>query len=617
MIHLLLLLLACRGGDEEREPPEECVGDTIMVTEGQVVRTPGAGCGSIELTQSDVLGEGTMRLEWFTDGESVVPVITAQGAAVFEGLHARGSWSLPGMGEPVLWRQGWQSWSASGVFPLEAPEIVDGLPVAGGDDGTFEVVEETPGTSWWFGAVGRSAGPTLGVGVTSARVSSFYTSVAPGGDLHAVWGTRGERIPLADGEVLYLDALWAHFGKRPEVVVDRWSSVVADVARVSVRAEPPVGWSTWYELYAGVTEADVRANLARAEELRDEGVPIGVIQVDDGWAVAWGEWTANERFPSGMGVLASDIKAAGFTPGLWMAPFHVSRELPLAELHPEWFLHDRDGQLHVDNGYYVIDASHPDGREWMAEQVAARVDEGWTYLKLDFLLGGALNGERHQPMSGVTAYNLGMAAIRDAAGSAWILACGAPMLPTVGFADSWRSGPDVAFLAAPDPEIAFVRSQARSVAARSFTNGSWWWVDADPVLVRPPADEALARGAAVVVAVSGGAWFAGDDLDALDPARLEWALPSEVLALRGAGVRPVAPLASVSGFDTSPLIELAQPDDNIPTRWEWPSGEVALLNLSDAPLTLEGPGGVELLTGETAAPGPRTLAVGAGEIWRP
>ncbi len=615
----LLLALACRSDVAPERPAEvqPCSGATVMVTADQTVTVDGRGCGSVTFDDVTILGEGDLKLQWFTDGESVVAELRAEGEATWEGLHAKGRWSLTGDAEPVLWRQGWQSWSASGVFPLEAPELVDGRPVAGGDDGTFEVSQETPGTSWWLGVVGRGEGAALGVGVSTARSSGFYTAFDPDGTVHAVWGARGERVPLSDGDVLYLDGLWAHFEPTPEGVVDRWASTAASLLGPRVTERPVTGWTSWYVFYDDVTEVDVRANLVEAMALRETGTPLDVIQIDDGWQRAWGDWSANEHFPSGMAAVAAEIREAGFRAGLWMAPFHVSTALPLVDDHPEWFLRTREGELHVDNGYYVLDATHPDASEWMGAQVSQRVAEGWDYLKLDFLHGGALNGVRHRPVSGIEAYQLGMRTLREAAGDAEILACGAPMLPTVGFAESWRSGPDIAFLVARDPELAFVRSQARATAARSFTNGLWWWVDADPVMTRSPADLALASGAAVVVAVSGGAWLAGDDLTSLPEERRALALPPAVMALRGTQVRPSVPLRFVSGFDTSPLIERAQGDDVVPTRWEWASGEVALLNLSEEPLTLEGPGGVELLSGTTASPGPRTLAPGAGEIWRP
>ena len=116
---------------------------------------------------------------------------------------------------------------------------------------------------------------------------------------------------------------------------------------------------------------------------------------------------------------------------------------------------------------------------------------------------------------------------------------------------------------------------------------------------------------------AGGVWMLGDDLSALAPARQELAMTEAVVALRGQTPVPDAPLAAISGLDGGPVLELTSPNDVVPTVWHFPDGEVALLNLSDTDVTVDGPGGTELLSAETASPGPRTLSAGAGEIWRP
>ena len=70
---------------------------------------------------------------------------------------------------------------------------------------------------------------------------------------------------------------------------------------------------------------------------------------------------------------------------------------------------------------------------------------GFDYLKLDFLYGGALPGKRHQDMPREAAYRNGLEAMREAMGEdAYLLACGAPIIPSLGMCDALRVGPDVA-----------------------------------------------------------------------------------------------------------------------------------------------------------------------------
>jgi hypothetical protein len=187
----------------------------------------------------------------------------------------------------------------------------------------------------------------------------------------------------------------------------------------------------------------------------------------------------------------------------------------------------------------------------------------------------------------------------------------------VGWAEQYRTGADIAFEVSPDPDPAYLRWQARSTAARAFTNGRWWWIDPDQLILRAPFEPVQARGAVVAQAVSGGAWLLGDDLSALPEDRLGLALHPDAVALRGQSARPQDPLAWPSGLDASPTVERLVPDDQVPVRWDFPDGTVALLNLSPEPVEVDGPGGVELLTGEEAAAGPRTLDPGQGELWRP
>ena len=56
--------------------------------------------------------------------------------------------------------------------------------------------------------------------------------------------------------------------------------------------------------------------------------PFDVVQLDDGFQSEVGDrLVTNEKFPSGLAGVADSISAAGFRPGLWIAPFGVSLRL--------------------------------------------------------------------------------------------------------------------------------------------------------------------------------------------------------------------------------------------------------------------------------------------------
>jgi len=69
-----------------------------------------------------------------------------------------------------------------------------------------------------------------------------------------------------------------------------------------------------------VTEADVRENLS---ELREWGIPVDVVQIDDGYMQAFGDWRSIANGFEDMSAVADDIAASGYRPGLWLAPFYV------------------------------------------------------------------------------------------------------------------------------------------------------------------------------------------------------------------------------------------------------------------------------------------------------
>jgi len=205
----------------------------------------------------------------------------------------------------------------------------------------------------------------------------------------------------------------------------------------------PRVWCSWYSLYGWINEPVI---LKALDDFGD--MPFDVFQLDDGWQLAYGDWEANGKFPSGMRALAEKISATGRTPGLWLAPLMVSPHSQLAKDHPGWLLRD-DAGMPIQAGItwsgnpYALDSSHPEVLEWLDRLIRKVRAWGSSYLKLDFLYIGALPGKRCRDIPRETAYRNAMQVIREAAGDAYILACGAPIIPSLGLCDGLRIGPDV------------------------------------------------------------------------------------------------------------------------------------------------------------------------------
>ena len=209
-------------------------------------------------------------------------------------------------------------------------------------------------------------------------------------------------------------------------------------------------WCSWYSLYTEIHEQQlmkVLGDLGGREN--PQSMPFDVFQVDDGWQVSIGDWEANSKFPSGMEVLATRITESGRRAGLWLAPLLVVPSSKTYREHKDWLLRNKAGKP-VKAGFnwgeqlYALDTSHPEVLQWLSALMKKIRSWGYDYIKLDFLYAGALPGKRTVEMPRETAYRNGLKTIRAALGDAYLLTCGAPILPSIGLCDGIRVGPDVA-----------------------------------------------------------------------------------------------------------------------------------------------------------------------------
>jgi alpha-galactosidase len=325
-----------------------------------------------------------------------------------------------------FYRHGWQSWTlTTWLDPREPPSLVRVTE--------FRVKDEDPGYAFhnnhigcWVGAVelGENDILLLGAFGLSGRVE------LDGLALHGFFedGQESQWLVARGGEdevfLIYAVALRQIFGR------GRFPSA-------------PRVWCSWYSLYGWVNE---RVVLNALDDFEDR--PFDVFQIDDGWQLAHGDWEANSKFPAGMRSLAEKISATGRTPGLWLAPFMISPDSQLAEDHPDWLLRDDNGNL-IHTGITFsgnpvgLDVTHPAVLDWLDQLIHKVRSWGYGYLKLDFLYIGGLIGKRFRDMPREAAYRNALQVIREAAGDAYLLACGAPILPSLGLCDGIRVGPDV------------------------------------------------------------------------------------------------------------------------------------------------------------------------------
>ena len=230
-----------------------------------------------------------------------------------------------------------------------------------------------------------------------------------------------------------------------KAVFSNYAAKLGELLGVAPKKAVPSAWCSWYGLYTAIDEqllAQVAHNLG--------GLPFNVIQVDDGWQQAVGDWEANRKFPSGMNALADKIRATGRTAGLWLAPLVATRSSGLFQTRADWFLRDGAGRL-VSAGFnwgeqvYALDTTREEVLEWLKALMQHVRQWGFDYIKLDFLYAGALPGKRLGGLPREAAYRGALHTLREGMGSdAFFVACGAPIIPSLGLCDALRVGPDVA-----------------------------------------------------------------------------------------------------------------------------------------------------------------------------
>lgn len=326
----------------------------------------------------------------------------------------------------AFYRHGWHSWSPTGwVDPLKpvSPVADEGRRL--GHDDPLYAFDATVGGSG-VGVVEHIDGSVtlLGALDPGGRVSPVGSTIAG--------STEGEPIDwvLLSGDE---QAVWAEYSS---LLASRFGRRSAD--KVSV-------WCSWYSFFEDVSETGMDQVLADLD-----GLPFDVVQVDDGWEDAVGDWSANPKFPLGMADMADRIRSAGFVPGLWLAPLIAQSTSRLAEERSDLLLRNDVGDpviagINWGSPYFALDPTADATLGFLTDLITEVRRWGYDYLKLDFLYAGAFPGAYANPTPREVAYRNACQAIRNAAGEdCYLLACGAPILASLGIFDGIRIGPDVA-----------------------------------------------------------------------------------------------------------------------------------------------------------------------------
>jgi alpha-galactosidase len=175
----------------------------------------------------------------------------------------------------------------------------------------------------------------------------------------------------------------------------------------------------------------------------------------------------------------------------------------------------------------------------------ALIAAGYGFFKIDFIYAAAMAGVRRDAsLTRAQAFRRAVAVVREEIGDAFLLGCGAPLLPCVGLVDAMRIGPDVTPAWGSETLRRVLRDKnslsavnaIRNTIGRAFMHRRLWANDPDCLMVRRNRNrltEDETRTLASVIAASGGMVLLSDDLAALDRDRL--ALVRRVVDLSGEG----------------------------------------------------------------------------------
>jgi alpha-galactosidase len=434
--------------------------------------------------------------------------------------------AVPVSAGALVYEHGWQSWSPTAWYPVKATSPRPPGPTRL----TMGYRSEAPMPGRGFQGEGllALADPEAGL----VRIWSAFDPRQAVPSIRARLG-GGRLVVSADGEV----GETAVPGVSPGAALAHWAGALARrLGTPAVASLPPV-WCSWYQYFGGVTALDVMENVEAARTL---GLSIGVFQVDDGWEAEVGDWLdTSPRFGRPLAGLAADIRTAGARAGVWTAPLLVGARSRTAALHPDWLVGGVVAGHNWSQDLFALDITHPDAAAHLIQVFATLAGWGFDYFKVDFLYAGALPGRRRDDIAPITAYRQALGLIRAGVGpEATLLACGAPLLPSIGLVDAMRVGPDIALSggeAPSDPSLPSYPGAVTAVRARAHQHARLWCNDPDALIARP--EMGRRREWAEVVERFGGLRVSGDRLKGLDG----WGLETTRRLLQPSAVRPLVP----------------------------------------------------------------------------
>ena len=260
-------------------------------------------------------------------------------------------------------------------------------------EATERRVAMLPGEKWWGCAnhFGREmpfdSNTDIVIDLTEDGHANQYASFMVSDRGRAIWREELARFEIKDGAITVYGA-----GPLP-VEVDETGGTLRDAfLRASKKWFPASGkmpdplffsapqYNTWCELLHFHSEKGV---LDYAKSMIDNGLPPGVLMIDDTWQAGFGDWRFEaSRFSDPKGMVEK-LHAMGFKVMLWMVPF-VTMDSPAYRMFATGWPPDDSSEMLPTGGLLgtpgagndpaavrwwngksaLLDFTHPRAREW-------------------------------------------------------------------------------------------------------------------------------------------------------------------------------------------------------------------------------------------------------------
>ncbi len=203
-------------------------------------------------------------------------------------------------------------------------------PLAQADSAPELTLALLPGEAWWGGAVTLGSRMPFGkeplaVDLDGDNRGNQYAPLLLSSKGRYLWCDKAFAFEVKDG------ALSARSPSGAPLVSHQAGASLREAFRAAAQAHFPTDgklpdlalfaapqYNTWIELMYDQNQKDV---LKYAHAIVDNGLPPGVLMIDDNWQEDYGKWAFHPGRFSDPKAMMSELHALGFKVMIWVCPF--------------------------------------------------------------------------------------------------------------------------------------------------------------------------------------------------------------------------------------------------------------------------------------------------------